>query len=384
MRKASLMLLALLPVLLLSGCSASRQVEHQAYVIAMGVDSLPDGRIELSVQIPRISGGQESSGGSSGSSGSYMPLSVSAADYAHAFERLSWAVPRDMNLSQLELLVLSEELAGSEACPQVLDQLVNTQHIYTAASVIVCEGSAKEFVLALKPTLGTRLSADIQASIDHYRGMGILPACSLAELWYRMNSPYSDPIAGFALLDKQDGKTQDDAKQASSGIGGNPEKTSPSSESDLETRYIGAAVFSDGVCRGTLDGYEAVLTSLLRGSLDSFRCICGGESLEFTPIGRPAIDVDTQAQPPKIRIKLRLSVQNQVYLPDETVMHNTLEEDIRAVIAAAQAMGTDPFGFADTAAGSFSTLQAWEDYDWDQHYPDAQIEIKLRFSGAGS
>ena len=79
MRKASLMLLALLPVLLLSGCSASRQVEHQAYVIAMGVDSLPDGRIELSVQIPRISGGQESSGGSSGSSGSYMPLSVSAA-----------------------------------------------------------------------------------------------------------------------------------------------------------------------------------------------------------------------------------------------------------------------------------------------------------------
>ena len=57
MRKAILIVL-LAAICLLGGCGSSAQVEDQAYVIAMGIDRTDDGGIELSVQIPKISGGQ--------------------------------------------------------------------------------------------------------------------------------------------------------------------------------------------------------------------------------------------------------------------------------------------------------------------------------------
>ena len=50
----------------------------------------------------------------------------------------------------------------------------------------------------------------------------------------------------------------------------------------------------------------------------------------------------------------------------------------------ARAMNADPFGFAEAAAGGFLTIEEWKDYNWKDHYQDAQIEIKLRFSRTGT
>ena len=381
MRKSALILL-LASIFLLSGCSASMQVENQAYVIALGIDRMDDGSIELSVQIPKISGGQEASGGAP-SSGSYLPLSVSAPDYEQAMERLSWAVPRDMNLTQIEMIVLAEELALEKDFKELLRQIVNTGHIFAAASVVVCNGSAKEFVKALSPVLGTRLSADLQAGIDHYKGIGILPECSLANLYYLSNSVYGDPMSAYAVLEKS-GEKKDEAQTASASLDGSISQISASHESEIETRYLGSAVFTGGVCRGILDGSQAILTNLIGNSLDSFRYICGGESIEFSVIGDTRIKIDTKSNPVKISLGLRLYIEEQENIPDEEILRQALTEDILAAIDTARAMNADPFGFAEVAARNFLTIEDWIEYDWKQHFQDAQIEIKLRFSRTGT
>lgn len=376
MRRVMFVFLLLAAAWLLGGCAEGQQVENRAYVIAMGVDRAESGDLEITVQIPKIAGGQDSQegGSSASSSGNYLPLSVTAESYEYALELLNWAVPRDLNLSQIKLIVLSRELAEEGSCKDLIRSIANTEKLFAAARVAVCEGTAKEFVTALSPMLGTRLSTDIDATFDHYLELGIVPDATLANLEFLTHSVYSDPMTGYAVLEKKQ-----EAKEASV-LGGSIEQISKSAESDIQTRYLGAAVFADGYFRGTLDGDQAILVNAINNSLDSFRYICGGESMEFSPIGKCRVTVDTKAEPAQIHIALALSISDQDEIPPENVIRETLEADMRSVISICQQMSADPFGFADKAAGSFLTMQDWIQYDWRSRFPEAEIDIQLDFS----
>ena len=68
----------------LSGCGESRQVENQAYILAMGLDLNEDGELVITALSPKISGGGSDEGGSSGSgseNSDYLHLSVRGESY---------------------------------------------------------------------------------------------------------------------------------------------------------------------------------------------------------------------------------------------------------------------------------------------------------------
>lgn len=362
------LLMALL--LLLGGCSDARQVENQAYVIAMGLDRSAGGGIELSVQIPKISGSGDAEGGEAKSSGNYMPVSVEDTSYQSALERLGWAIPRNLNLSQIKMIVFSRELAAEEDFKEILQALTDTEQLFAAASVVVCEDSAKDFVYALEPTLGTRLSADIQATVEHYQKLGVMPDCSLAKLYFDTNSLYSDPLAGYAVR----------AQAAEPAAAGTMEETLRATESEIETRYLGAAVFSEGRLRGVLSGEQAIMANLIGNSLESFHYLFDGETLELSPMGQCHISVDTKEEIPRISISMNLSVSSLMRSPDTDALRESLKADMLDAIDAARRMGADVFGFADAAARDFLTRQAFLAYDWPGRFQNAEIEIKLRFS----
>ena len=124
----------------LSGCGESRQVENQAYILAMGLDLSEDGELVITALSPKISGGGGAEGGSSGSgseSGDYLRLSVRGESYERALERLNWAVPRTLNLSQLKLIVFSRELVEQVNCRDLFQEIAKTELLFTAAHVVV-------------------------------------------------------------------------------------------------------------------------------------------------------------------------------------------------------------------------------------------------------
>lgn len=374
-------MLAVLP-LLMSGCADARQVENQAYVIAMGIDRTADGGIGISAQIPKISGSKNSeSGGGGKSSGDYLPISAEADSYATALEKLNWSIPRELNLSQVKIIVISKSLAEEEDFRSLIADVSSTKHIFSAASVAVYDGSAKEFVSALSPTLGTRLSVDIQSTVEHYQKLGILPECSLANLNYYTHSQYSDPMAGFVGLSGKQQKEQE--AQPAAVLGASSGKSAESSsESDIKTKYQGAAVFAGGSFAGVLTGDEAIMANLLSNALDSFRYVYDGNTLELTPVGRCRCRVDTDSEQAKIHISLKLSLSGQEQAPELEGLQESLRRDIMSVISRAQDMGAEPFGFAETAARNFLTQEKWRDYNWRERFRHAQIEIKLRVANA--
>ena len=382
MRRILTLLLLLAISTGLSGCGESRQVENQAYILTMGLDLSEEGEIVITALSPKISGGGGDESGSSGSgSDDYLRLSVRGESYERALERLNWAVPRTLNLSQLKLIVFSQELVEQIDCGDLFREIAKTELLFTAAHVVVCAGKAQAFIESMQPTVGTRLSTDIEASIEHYVNYGIAPDSRLATLYDQTESVYSDPLAIYAMLSDEEssGEGGQNGAQPASALSGPAEQVSQKLDSEIRTRYLGAAVFCEGRYCGLLDGGETVLANLLTDSLNLFWYTMDDECIKLNTVGKPRIKVDAQANPVKIEISIRLSVSNQDHTISEERLRDSLRSDIAALVEHAQRMGAEPFGFAEIAARGFLTLDQWQQYDWRERFKSADVEINLHF-----
>ena len=361
----------------LAACAQSEQVENQAYAVVMGIDRTDNGDMEITVQLPKIAASGGESEGSGKSDSSYFQVSVKGSNYEAALERLHWAVPRNLNFSQLKTVVFSREVAESEDFAKLIKSVVQTERLFTAAYVVVCEDNAKEFVEAMKPAMGSQLSADITATFEHYYSHGIIPNSTLADLYYRGMSFYSEPMAIYGVLNKQD--AQQEAAEADA-IAGTPTEFSSEVDSEIETYYLGAALFSKNVMCGLFNEEQTVITNLLRNEVKSIEYEYDGQSLEFSPIGKCKIRIDTDAEPVQIQIEIHLSAVSQQEMPDMAKLQERFESDVRKVISAAQAYGIEPFEFSGIATRNFSSIEKWREFNWQEKFSAADVEVTVHFT----
>ena len=351
------------------------QVENQAYAVVMGIDQSEDGGMEITVTLPQIGSSSTDGEGSGGSQGKYFHVSVQGTNYESALEKLDWAVPRNLNFSQLKAVVFAREVAEDAGFPELIKSVVQTERLFTAAYVVVCEENAKDFVAAMKPVMGARLSADITAMFDHYAAHGLIPDTTLADLYYRGMSFYSEPMAIYGVRSP---KTQEAQTSVSAmALAGDPARLASEIETGSDVHYLGAALFSkEGMC-GRLDGAQAVLANLLRNALESFVYEFEGQSIELSPVGTCSISIDVDAEPVKIRIGTKMAAVSQQEMPDTERLKQALRADMNEVISMAQGLGVEPFGFAEKAVRSFGTIKSWREFDWEERFRSAEVEIEI-------
>ena len=99
---------------LLGGCTQARQVESVAFAVILGADLTEDEGIELTVQIPKVGGGSTEAQDESSGPSDYLIASASGATFTDALMALEITVPRDLTLTQVKLLVVSDALARHE------------------------------------------------------------------------------------------------------------------------------------------------------------------------------------------------------------------------------------------------------------------------------
>lgn len=279
----------------------------------------------------------------------------------------------------MKLIVISQTLAQENQFPQIIANIAQTERLFTATKVAVCEGSAGEFVAAVRPYIGTRLSTDIEAMFEHYNDRGYVPESSLADLYYQTESVYSDPIVSYVMLSAEASQEKKDT-ESQAAFSQNIQDASDSYESEIPTRYLGAAAFSNGILRGVFSGEQTIFINLMRNELDSFRYEIGGQSLEFVPTRSVRMRIDTVSRPLRLIVDMELSYAAQERIPNEGDLKKALQDELTNVIKCAQQMNVEPFGFSERAAGKFLTISDWTNFDWKTLYSDAKIEIKLDFA----
>lgn len=379
MRKAAFLLILFACLLLLSGCTEFNQVEDLAFAEVLGIDINDENLIEVSIQIPKIAGkrGEDGSGGGS----SQLIYSAAGETLDEALHLLQWAVPRRLDLSQIELIVVSESLAKSERFLRTANTIMATPRLYTAARLAVCSDSAKKFVAAEKPVLGTRTSTELTAAFADYVRNGFIPDESFADVFYRTRSVYSDVLAIHADTAPQSEPKPDQQAQPASA-------TTPSSsdtdrvEMQHSNRFLGAAIFQQGLMIGKLSADEYLYSKILSGKQQAFPFSVNGQTTGLTTLGTPAVQIDTSSDPMQIDVSLRFSIVSSSNAVPVEPLKAALEQELTNIIRICQRMGTEPFGFADTAAASFLTIDDWMQFDWIERFTNSHVNLNVQIHSA--
>ena len=105
----------------MSGCTV-KNVEAQAYAVSLGIDMTEEGEISAAVQVPSLSsGGSSESGG--GGDRAYSFSEAKGDTLTGALEMLNAGLPRELNLTGVKCIVVSEDLARSEKFSEVLEEM---------------------------------------------------------------------------------------------------------------------------------------------------------------------------------------------------------------------------------------------------------------------
>lgn len=375
MRKFALILLLALLATCLSGCNEANQAENLAYVIMFGVDLTEDEQIKLTVQIPKISGSRSQSGSEDPGNSEDLTFSATGKNFMEALDVLQWAVSRRLDLSQIKLIVFSETLAKDEHFLTVANDMMDIPRLYTAALLAVCSGTASEFIEQSKSIVGARMATELTAMFENYAENGFIPNVTFADVYYKTISIYSDPVSIYAELSEGDESVEDIAQQTSLTL---PESLSNvEAETSLRNRYLGAAIFQEGVMIGTLTSRQYLFCKVLRGQRQTFTYSLGDETASLSTMGMPKITIDTQSEPVRIQIDITFSLLPNNHPKSFEGLEEALEQDLQDTIAFCQQMGAEPFQFAEIAARSFATIDQWRSYDWIRHFVQSDVDVNV-------
>ena len=369
-KAASLFLLGLM----LSGCSM-KNIEAQAYAVSMGIDLTDEGSISVSVQVPALSqsgggGGSSGDSGSEGGGGGYTFSQAEGKTLTAALEMLNAGVPRELNLTGVKSVVVSEKLAGSERFSEVLKELALAYRVYGAAEMVVCMGEAAEFIKNQKPVIGLRLSESTAVALSHYQEYGYVPSAKAADIFYLSRSFYGDPVAILAA----DGAEKD--KMSGNGVESYADTLPDTGEK--QNRYFGSALFSEGRMVGRLTGAQTQLLSALLGNIEYFSWVIGETPVRINISGSPRVDIDLSGAVPQIDVELTINMmESEGGLEPETLRQETVRR-LNELTRICQECGSDPFRYAETAARQFLTVQEWLHYDWKTRFRSAQIRYMVK------
>lgn len=369
MKKAMLAAACAVMAILLAGCTA-KDIEEQAYAVSLGVDLMEDGQISVSVQVPALnqSGSSESGGDSGGSGGGGKGYSFAAASggtLTDALKMLHATLPRALNLTGVKSVIISQKLAEDEKFEKVLHEMALSYRVYGAAELIVCRGEAQEFIKNQQAVIGLRLSESTTVALSHYHEIGCIPSGKAADVYYMIRSVYSDPVAALAAVneDREEGGGDYAGDLARSG--------------DNKNLYYGSALFRKGRMVGVLDGEQTQLLNVLLGNLKEFSRVIGGVPVRIGVSGGPKVTIRREGEYPAIEVRLEMTMMDAEYRADTRMAEEEIRTGLEQLTAYCQSLGTDPFGYADRAAGQFLTIEDWLRYDWREKFRKATVRYDV-------
>lgn len=357
---------------LMSGC-VMKNIEAQAYAVSLGMDLTEQGKISVSVQVPALSQSGGGSGGEEESGGSGSGYTFSQAEgetLTVALEMLNAGVPRELNLTGVKSIVVSEKLARSDRFSEVLEELALAYRVYGAAEIVVCAGGAADFIKNQRPVIGLRLSESTKVALSHYQEYGYIPSAKAADVFYISRSYYGDPVAILAAGGANNAMEAD-------GQGAESYADTLPDAGEKQNRYFGAALFSSGRMVGRLNGVQTQLLNVLLGDIGYFSWVVDGVPVRLNVSSAPQIRVELSGGAPVIDVRLTFNVmQSQGNLNAQTVAEE-IAERLNELTDVCRSCGCDPFRYAETAARQFLTVQDWLDYDWKARFPEAVIRYEV-------
>ena len=331
-----LCMIALMGVLL-TGCGRM-QLEDRLLVISMGLEHLPSGELQISVQVPTASQGDAASSG-----GGYMVISASGEDWEAAMDALEEATPHILHFSQLRQVIFHEKLASGDRFVPLIKQVFRRHQVRSNAYVIVTSDSCKTLLEKQKPDVGSHLGKYLDTAMKNLVAKQYVPQATL----------------GLVVRDLTGGRM--DPPLIWGGIQGD------------KVQFLGAGLTSQGRFVGRLTGHETQLLALLKGGGKRVNIRTeNGKNAEVSAFRGAAVKLREDGS---LQVTLRATAYASVAQPpSKDEVEKALEKEVAALIEKLQASASDGAGFSRQRLWGTATLQEVQKDPW--HFASAQVEVQ--------
>lgn len=396
-RVVKLLLLVLLVQVLalpLCGCYDYSELDERAWVLALGLDKSQEGKLAVTavIPIPQNMGGGGEGGASGGGDEGFVTATLDVPSVISALEELDAVVDRRVDLTHAKWIVISRELAEEGIAP-FLSSMARFTQIRSSAYVVVCEGQARNFLTQAKPKLEDNVGKYYELLQRGWRFTGFIPFDSFFQFYAKGRSPGVQPVALLAALGQQKSEPENAPGTNEHYLAGQlPQHGSG------PVQLMGGAVFKKGRLVGLLDSSDVSVQKMVFGTLaytildvpdprhPGYFIIADVKQRE-----KPRIKVRIESGYPHITLDFRLegdilgiqssenyTVPDRVHIVEEAVREMLLET-VRGTVAKSQDLEADFLGLGLHAKKLFSTWSQWEDYQWDEKYPGAVVEVHVDY-----
>ena len=214
MKKAALMILALVLCMNMSGCLGAVQADDYIYVVGIGFDKGSQYRFNVTFLVQKDVSGSEQT-----STGGAEIISAEGDTLFDAITVLSAGVPFRINFSRANTFFFGEEVARSGSIKELSNITFNALKIRQSAKLMVCLGTAQRLMQGLcledVPNI-TKLQFSV---FQDYAAEGITVITNYAGMLESIRGRRSDPLMMLGGVDVSAVKKQKSIAKEMTGAG---------------------------------------------------------------------------------------------------------------------------------------------------------------------
>ncbi|QQK75227.1 Ger(x)C family spore germination protein [Salicibibacter cibarius] len=378
-QKDYMVALTLLLFIGVAGCWNNMELPDLAIVMALGIDQTDDGyRMSIQVLDPieidplREGGGQDTS---------VTVYQAEGVTIQEAIRKLHTKVPRRVNVSHTQVIVIGETLA-KEGVRDTLDLFVRDHEFPPYMLMAISRGIEAQDVVSVLTPIETIPADQLRASLEtNAEVWGTTIVVNINDLVDHVNSNDQEAVvSGIQVLG--------DAKK------GEVTENLESSKAFTSLNYDGLAVFKDDRLEGWLNEEESQGYNYAQGNITStvINVPCGEEghiSLEQLRMNEdstsniknehPHIEVNISLQANISDVECGMDITKPASVSRlEAAAEGVVEKKMAAAIEKAQTgVQADIFGFGHVIYREHPDVWKQIEDDWDNHFVDLPVNLNV-------
>jgi len=371
-------ILIILPIIFLTGCWSSREINTLAIAVCIGIDKVGDDYL-LTQQIinPKTIASKKPT-----TEAPVILYSATGKDIFEALRKLTSECPRKIYASHLRMVILGEEVA-KEGLQNFLDFFARDHEFRTDFYFVVAKGTTANNVLStltpIESIPGIEMYDSLKASEKSWAPS---KAVRIIELINTIISDGKNPVlTGIELTDGENKSNSTDALKKSNQI--------------KKPRYTGLGAFKKDKLVGWLDEEESKAYNYILGNVKStvgytnygkdvkitFEVTNAKSAMEASLInGKPAIDVEISVKQNFGSVKGNFDVSKE---ENKKILNELSEKKIKSmcekVVKKAQSeLKTDIFGFGEVIHRKYPKQWKKMKDDWNVKFQDLPVNITVK------
>jgi len=361
-------------LLFIVGCWDNRDVTKINFVTAVGLDRTPEGKIEVTVEIPKSEHIKSAKGGVGGGWEKMVAVYTSTGDTVFEAIRKSLKnINEKLAWTQMGLIVVGEDLA-KEGIMEVLDYFErDSEPIVTAMVLIARQGKAKE-ILELKSDLEHIPSVHLINAIEANRkAWGSACKVRLIDLLKRLHGTGINAALPVITLD-----------------------TSAEKPDMRDIKLDGLALLKQDRLVGFLNSTQSKCWSIIKGESQSTIYNIPGpfeqDKLIVFEMEQAKAEKAVQMVDRQVRMTIDVQAngdigetqdrgdfyQGQIIDQLEKEIAQVMRLEIEDAVEAAQQLQTDVFGFGDIFHKQNPKEWKLVKDEWDEFFSQGSLEVKVK------